>query len=336
MSKLTTSLLRLSAVLFLFMGLTAGTAWAQNYASPNGKSDATPADTFCDDHTDPCDLATAVIDAQDGGASGATVFVVLPTLGATVTFQEDLSGLAEIVAPSVTFDAYSDDTPSPALIIAVEGDIKVESGATLTIPGNIELRLVGQGARLILNHGARIAGDGVMAFTDTGGDHLILLGDPSLDCSDGPLETKQASINNLRVGKTNGVVQVKDECGTDDPSALFITNRLQVDAGTLDMNDNNLHITADDDPVSGPDPAVVIEGGAVIEGSGTMFIEIGEAIAGQFENTHTDCFEIKGDGALNMAFDKTTNGGVCIDLDEIGAGGFSFNRAGTLFVREAL
>ena len=43
-----------------------------------------------------------------------------------------------------------------------------------------------------------------------------------------------------------------------------------------------------------------------------------------------------GEGNLNMDFEKTTDAGVVIELDEIGAGGQSVNRAGALYVTEAV
>ncbi|MCH8139172.1 MAG: hypothetical protein IH926_09535, partial [Proteobacteria bacterium] len=120
-----------------------------------------------------------------------------------------------------------------------------------------------------------------------------------------------------------------------------------VDDGTLNMNDNNLRIASLSEASGGDNPGVEIAGGATARGTGTAFIEVEEPAvvpkglaktAGPvgFANTSDGCFVIEGAGDLMMAFDKTTNAGVCIDLDEIGAGGFSFNRAGTLFVREAL
>ena len=342
MNKLTTKTLSLGAVLLLFMAFSASSALAQNYASPNGKSIAAPVAGDCDTFADPCDLATAVREAIVDGP-GSKVHGILPNSGATLTFQEDLSGTAEITS-DMEFDVSLTDPPAPGFpgtlnppgIIAVEGDIVIDGAATLTIASNVELRLVGQPGRLEMHDGATIDGPGKIAFTATGGDHLILLGETTVDCSS-PATPNKAFIENARVEKTNGDVKVNDECGNDEPSDLFITNWLGVDSGELVMNDNNIHFTADDpDPATGPDPGVDIGGGAVISGSGTAFISIAEAYDPGFLNTHDDCFEISGAGNLNMAFDKNTNGGVCIELDEIGAGGFSFNRAGTLFVTDAI
>ena len=351
MNKLTTQLLSLSAVLLLFMGFTAGEALAQAYATPSGKAYVLDDCTFAD----PCDLAGAVEDATDG--SGSTeVRVLLPNTGATVTFQEDLEGAAEIdMSMSITTELAAGSAPDINGFIAVEGDITIDTGATLTIAENVELRLVGQPGRLEMHDLSEIDGDGFVAFTATGGDHTIILGEPTaFDCLTAT-PPNRADIRNLRVEKTNGDVKVIDECPSDDESFLFINNRLDVDAGELDMNDNNLFFAANSEHpdmgggrVPGDDPGVTISGGAVVSGSGTAFIMVEEPASGPdvgFANneddgaddgTDDDCFEIDGAGNLNMAFDKTTNAGVCIDLDEIGAGGFSFNRAGTLFVREAI
>ena len=154
MNKLTTKLLSLSATLLLFMAFAASSASAQNYAKPNGLNSGAPAAGFCDTFATPCNLATAVREALTGG--GTTVTAVLPNDGGTVTFQEDLdpdniTGSAEITGP-ITLDATLTDGGSGIDgIIAVEGDIEIDSGATLTILENIELELVGQPGRLRLN-----------------------------------------------------------------------------------------------------------------------------------------------------------------------------------------
>ncbi|MCH8962868.1 MAG: hypothetical protein IH820_16550, partial [Bacteroidetes bacterium] len=335
MNKLTTKLLSLSAVMLLFMAFSASSALAQNYAKPNGKNIVAPA-ADCDDFADPCNLATAVREAI--GEGGTTVTAILPNDGGTLIFQEDLDGTAKITA-TVTFDATLTDGGSGVDgFIAVDGDIEIDGAATLTILQNVEVRLVGQPSRLILNDGATIDGDGFFAFTATGGDHLILLGDPFVTCSSPGVSPNVAFIENTRVDKTNGDVRVDDECSNDGPSLLTFTNRLQVDAGTLDGGDNNFNVTSVDASDLTPDPGVVIASAAIIKGTGTFFIQVEEPTAGGagFENTSADCFTILGAGNMNMAFDKVTNAGVCIDLDEIGAGGFSFNRSGTLFVRKAV
>ncbi len=245
MNKLTNKLLSLSAMLLLFMAFAASSALAQNFAKPGG-SDGTGAGAGdCDMFAAPCNLATAVRSAllADGGT---TVTAIVPNIGGTVTFQEDLDpiGMAEITGP-VTFDATLDGISFGIDgIIAVEGDIEIDGLAALTILINVEVRLVGQPGRLILNDGATVDGDGFIAFTATGGDHLLLLGEPLVDCSTPGVGPNKAFIENARVDKSNGDVRVDDECGNDDPSLLTFTNRLQVDAGTFDGGDNNFNITS--------------------------------------------------------------------------------------------
>ena len=117
----------LGVVLLIATGLSASTAWAQNYANPIGATVyftdgdcGTPAARI-----DPCSLSDAVQDATDGGGSGNTVFVELVNVGATVTFQEDLDGVAKIDA-DVTLNTYRDVGGPPTGIfgfIALDGEI---------------------------------------------------------------------------------------------------------------------------------------------------------------------------------------------------------------------
>ncbi len=282
-----------------------------------------------DNPVDPSNLGIAVVAAADGD----TIFIRLSNAGAIVTFQDDLVGVQGI-NDDITFDTYIGNGANRGIegIVAIDGDVTIEANTTLTLAGNLELRLVGQPGQLELRDGAEINGDGVLACTATGGDHLILLGNPNAAL---PFT---GTLRNLRIDKIGGTVTVSDQNPSDEPSDLLITNRLQVDAGVLDMNDNNLHITSRPQTAiaEGEDPGVEIAGGAEISGSGTFFIAVEAAAQGGFPNTLDEGFRITGAGNLNMDFDKTTDAGVVIELDEIGAGGRSVNRAGALYAPQAV
>ena len=124
MNKLTTQLLRLGAVMLLFIAFTAGNAWAQNgpnYASPTGKDYV--ADGDCSDATDPCTLAGAVTDATDGGgnANPEDVVALLPQSGGTVNFSgpdSDLVGSAR-VNEDIIIDTYT--LPGPVTSATAPG-----------------------------------------------------------------------------------------------------------------------------------------------------------------------------------------------------------------------
>ena len=339
--------LRVMSLLLVAAGVSPATAWAQNYAERDA-SVLYFSDGDCDDPSDSCSLADAVRDATDGGASGNTVFVRLPVTGGIVTIEEDLIGAAEIDA-DVTLDTYLDDggpTTGVQGFVAIEGDVLIDTGIVLTLVGNVELRLSGHPGRLELHDTAVIDGDGFIAFPFSGGEYVILLGDATIDCLTAtPPNT--AFINNMRVDVPIGEISIVDECFADGESDLFITNRLQVDVGTLEMGDNNLHITSLSEASGGDNPGVEIVGGATVRGSQRFFIEVEEPAevpkglaktAGPvgFANTSDDCFVIEGAGELMMGLDKITDAGVCIDLEEIGAGGKSVNQAGALFVRNAV
>ncbi len=337
MNKLTTQLLRLGAVLLLFTAFSVGNAWAQaNYASPTGK-DYT-ADGDCHVATDPCNLAGAVMDATDGGgnANPEDVVALLPQSGGTVNFSgvdADLVGAARVNEP-INLDTYTLPGPVTGVdgIVEIAGDVVIGQNDFINIFDNVQLDYVGQPGRIELRQGASVLGSGgFLVFSANTGSHFIQLGDPSAGCPGA--SPKVGTIENLRVDKIGGRVTVRDQCQIDDESDLFILNRLEVLNGVLDMLDNNLHMIG---PTNDPeDGGVEIGAGAVVTGDGTFFISVDPAALGGPPNNFEDCYLIEGDGNLNMAFDKDTDAGVCIDLNEIGSGGISFNHAGNLYVREA-
>ena len=212
--------------------------------------------------------------------------------------------------------------------IEVEGDIVVATGATLTIQATVELHMISPGAVLQLNDGARIDGDGFLVFPP-GGANRIVLGDPA---AAPPFASNTAFVRNLRIDGDGVAVTVLDQSAADSVvSHLIIDNILDVDSGSLDMDDNSLSIVGP----TAQDGRVRVADGASITGTGTFFIAIDPAALGGPPNTRAGAFPITGDGALRIAFDKTTDAGVRIDLPELGTGGFSFNRAGALYVTRA-
>lgn len=285
-----------------------------------------------DDPANPSNLGAAVAAAADGD----TIFCRLSNTGVAVVFQENLER-AQAINDDITLDTYVGDGAVRSIpgLVAIEGNIVIAAGTTLTLAGNLELQLVGEPARFELGDGAEVNGDGVLAFTATGGNHTILLGNPN---ARPPFTPHTATIRNLRIDKPNGDVDVIDSSPTDTQhSNLHITNRLQVDAGFLNLHDNHLHITARPQAArSGEAPGVAISGGAIIDGDGTFFIAVEAAAQGGFPNTRAGAFPIAGEGTLNMRFEKTTDAGVVIRLGEIGSGGTSVNRAGALYAPQVV
>lgn len=331
MNRFTKTLLHLAALL-LFIGVTANTASAQPfYAAPNGVG------VGCTDPTDPCDLPDAVT-AANLNAGTDTIFLRINNNGAPSTF--DLDGTQVDILEDVIFDIYvNNGSPAPPTgqegTGIIEGDVAVAAGVTVEITENTTIELIGQPGNLYMEDGAAFDGDGWLAFTNTNGTHAIFLGDPTMDCSDAPA-ANGVFFRNVLIDMPGGDVNVVDECTTDaNFSMVTLENRLDIVAGNLSLDDNEFIVTAEDDQT--PAAGISIQsGGSSIEGTGTFFISIEPAASGTgFANNTTDCFTITGDGFLNMAFEKDTDGGVCIDLSEIGAGGNSENNAGSLFVREA-
>ena len=170
MNKLTTKLLGLSTVLLLLMGLTVGTASAQEFFAEKDGVGAAPCVV-----ADPCDLDDAVEAATTLGPP-ATVFVRLPTSSTTTTFELDLDGTAALLddiaistyrsVGGVVTEGGPGGTPLDG-IIDVEGDIVIESMVTLTIAEGVTLRLSGQVATLEMNNNAVIDGEGTIEFGDT-------------------------------------------------------------------------------------------------------------------------------------------------------------------------
>ncbi len=213
-------------------------------------------------------------------------------------------------------------------IIEVSGDVIIGVGDVLTIGDDVELHLIEPGATLQLRENSRVDGNGVLVFPE-GGATQIVLGDPD---AAPPFSSIAAIIENLRIEADGRTFTITDQSPGDGAiSDLFITNSLDVVAGTLDIGDNNLNIIG---PTT-PDGAVRIRGGASIEGTGTFFTSVDPAALGGAPNILADAFPILGDGALRMRFEKGTDAGVRIDVSELGNGGVSVNRAGTLFVTQA-
>ena len=74
--------------------------------------------------------------------------------------------------------AYHAPTAFAQAVIAIEGDIVISSGSTLTIAADVELHLVTPDAVLTLEDGAQIDGEGFVVFPP-GGANQIVLGDPA-------------------------------------------------------------------------------------------------------------------------------------------------------------
>ncbi len=159
-----------SAVLLLFMGLTAGTAWAQNFASPNGLSSPAPTGGFCSSDVTPCDLATAVLDATDddsellapatvspgdyvntsdllvGGVVVSTATATLtvePLLPFTKSFTPDFVGVGLSSTLTFTIDNtddevavssldFTDNLPADLVVATPSGATTDCTGGTLT------------------------------------------------------------------------------------------------------------------------------------------------------------------------------------------------------------
>ncbi len=168
--------------------------------------------------------------------------------------------------------------------------------------------------------------EGALIFNSETGSDFIQLGDPN---ASPPFTAKTGTIENLCIDTGGTAITLRDQSDDDDvQSNLFITNRLIILSGSLDMGDNNLHIVGPTES----DGQVQIAEGASINGTGTLFISLDAASGGGPANTRDGAYPIIGGGTLNMAIDKTTDAGVLFDLPELGNGGISVNRAGALFL----
>ncbi|MGI9543504.1 MAG: hypothetical protein ACR2MX_09605, partial [Cyclobacteriaceae bacterium] len=292
-------------------------AQGQNiFAQPNGID--YDGDGSCSNPAAPCTLNAAGEDAADGGGNSNTIYALLSDRASSVVFGENF-----IVSDNLALDTYAADT-IVVDTIEVDGNVVIDGNAILTIAANVVLRL-NEGSSLILGSGAKIDGDGEILLSN----NLIFLGDPDNTVSEGP---RTATIENLAIDPVEGLVEVVDQ-GPDsdvDKSNLFITNRLKVLNGVFDMDDNNLWMVG---PTN--EGGVAIEADASIQGAGTFYLSVDPAALGGPPNTRADAYPVRGEGSLNMAFDKNTDAGVIIELNEIGSGGRSFNRAGALYVTNA-
>ncbi len=316
-------LLILSAI---WSGLPATRVLAQNYAAPNGPT-AYAADGDCGNPAMPCFIDSAVQDATDAGANGNTVFMQLPNAGATTFFEADLIGASRIDM-DVTFDTYLDDgvpTVGVAGSVRLLGDVIVGASDTLTLAGNLRFNLIGPGV-LQMRQNAVVNGNGELVLVGA----RIQMGDPSAGAPGASPHV--ATIQNLRIANDGRTTVVRDQMPLDgSQSDLFITNRLVVE-GVFDLIDNNLWMVG---PMNA-NGEVRIPADGMILGDGSFFIAVDPAALGGPPNNRADAYSITGDGALMMDLDKITDAGVLITLPELGGGEVSFNRAGALYVPNAL
>lgn len=314
---------QLMVALIVLIAFQIENVHGQNFAAPNGPA-VYAADGNCADPTNPCFLESAVQDATDGGASGNTVFMRLPNVGATAVFEENLIGAAR-VDMNATFNTYLDDggpTTGVDGTVIILGDVIIGVADILTLSGNLELYVMGL---LQLRDNAQVDGEGELVF---GGSSRVQLGDPTAGA---PGATpKIGTMRNVRVADGSSLSVTDQGISDEFRSELFITNRLVVD-GFLDMYDNFLWYV---DGTAGNALVHISETGMVF-GDSRFFIAVDFAATGGPPNTREGAFQITGGGYLDIDFDKITDAGVMITLPEIGGGGTSFNRAGTLFIPNA-
>ncbi|MCG8406779.1 MAG: thrombospondin type 3 repeat-containing protein [Phycisphaerales bacterium] len=312
-----------ASALMVLTTLPVAKTQGQNFAAPDGPT-VYLADGDCSDPTAPCFLGSAVQDATDGGASGNTVFIRLPNVGASSVFEEDLIGAARIDM-NTTFDTYLDNG-GPTLgvdgTVIILGEIIIGATDILTLLGNLELYVMGM---LQMRDLAEVDGDGELVF---GGSSRIQLGDPSAGAPGA--SPQAATLRNVRIADGSSLSVTDQSLSDSVRSDLFVTNRLVVD-GFFDLYDNFLWYV---DGTAG-DALVHISEPAMVFGDSRFLIAVDPAALGGPPNTRDGAFQITGGGYLDIDFDKITDAGVMISLPEIGGGGTSFNRAGALYIPEA-
>lgn len=322
----------------MLIGLTAGTAWSQvSYVSPAvGVGGGTLADP-----ADPGNLCDAVA----ANAGGDTIYALINAATSRADFEQNLDATVNgcAIDADVTFDTYLYDpvgattTLSLDGSIGIDGFIAIEPGVDVDIPGNVALQVTGT-QDFYIGDGASVSGEGLLDFSTASSDGFVKIGPEVAGVP--PFAASTVSFENLAVNRIGGSVTIIDEAPGDAvQSGITITNSLTVGGGVLDISNNLLSIESTDDMTT--DPGVHIAGGASVTGVGgaKAIFAIEDHTTG-FDNCRpgvcgTDPFMVTGAGDLDLNFDKTTDGGVYMELGDIGAGGTSRNLAGALFVTDA-
>ena len=217
------------------------------------------------------------------------------------------------------------DSASPAEgVVVVEGTLDL--GATVTAMRGTMLRI--ESDRIILKSEA----SGIMGAVELGpGDQA-----PTITGGSGCL---RGSLGKLLI---TGDVEViaGDGCQGADAPRMTIRHSLTLREGhVLDMGDVELEIAADFDSADEEFVAgeLVVQEDTRIEGRKPLLLNpeeetgSGDAADG-YANTSQGCFSISGAGSIDMDIVKMGQGGVCVSLAEIGDGGVSKNRGGTLLL----
>ena len=326
MNRFTNSLMQ-GLALFVLLGLTAGTANAQDFfASANGSGVACT-------QAAPCDLEEAVAQARVAAAPTANVWVGVAEDGGSTEIEADLVGASRVGGGgsiTIEFGAWnlSNDAFPVNGTLFLDGDVVVGTDDVLAIEELFEFSLVDE--QIELRDGAEVAGDGTFSFTANQGEQFIFLGRAD-NCP--AVAAAVATISAPTVlDKAGGEVKVVD-CSDNDSftSELHIENSFDLVAGQLILNENDLH--ADVDATSFADPSDGfwnLADGTAILGDSEFFVN-----PLNYDNDRDGAWYIEGPGFISVDIVAETDAGVVLEAEEVGRGGDVRNRAGFLAFTDA-
>ncbi len=285
------------------------------YVERNGSGDCS--------YNSPCSFPEAIGRVEN---DYAVIFVRLRSEGSitAIFFDEEVEVLHRI-----RISTYVENGDEPMAVkgtVVLKGDLNL-GGAVVTAHRGTALRL--ESDEIILSGPVGAAGFRGAVELGNGDKPQLVTG--GAGCLQGTFE--QLTING------NVEMNTGANCsGTEEPR-LTVRHSLRVRQGmVLDMADVELVVASE---LEAADPgALTVEEDAKIVGSENLVLSPEEEmVSGSdldgFANTPAGCFRVTGKGSIEMEILKMGQGGVCIDMAEIGDGGTFINRGGTVFMTAA-
>ena len=304
-------------------------AQKQLFASPQGSAASA---NQCTNPADPCTLGLALTRVASTTTVTDEIAVLVPSAGASVT----IDGAAPISLANntdsfaLTAYTYSDAGRNVEAEIVLRGGLTINVGGVISVGKNVTLTLKSdpltlQGKLAAPAITGRVVLDGIDVFIEG------TTGCPALEhvTARGRVDI----VGSCTIPSANSLPSWLSGRPFSRVAGLGITHRLHVESRLRMRDDLALHVIAAY-PSSSKGQAGLIEiaDGAMITGQGLMQLGVDD----RHKKDTDDCFQVKGDGGLDMAFSHATDAGVCIDVPELTSPNLSSNLAdGWLFVRNA-
>ena len=288
------------------------------YVERNGSGDCS--------YNSPCSFPSAIGLVQN---NDAVVLVRLRSEGSITSLFFDEG--VEVLRP-IRIRTYVENGDEP---MTVDGTVVLKG--SLNLGGAVIIALRGTALRLESDEIVLSAPTGTMGAAGFRGVVELGNGDET-QLVTGGAGCLQGTFEQLTI-TGNVKMDTGANCnGTEEPRATVL-HSLRVRQGmVLDMADVELVVASE---LEDADPgALTVEEDAKIVGNENLVLSPeDETVSGSdpdgFANRPRGCFRVTGKGSIEMDILKSGQGGVCIEMAEIGDGGTFVNRGGTVFMTAA-